>query len=191
MQINAKNKTIKFYMVADHPSGKRAKIYAIDANTGGLYNAIAFYLNGKIVKEPVINVNEWALLGISFSDILNFNSYNGSIMINGPIAFNALSYYETTNLQEVKTVTKRPWARVRFSSDGIFDWEYWNDFYMWDGVLVQSSSSYYGVNPVDLYKSYTGTNKIIVEDDRVFSIQEYEYAVFKDISWQSQISNAV
>jgi hypothetical protein len=191
MQINAKNKIIKLYMVANHPSGKRAKIYAIDGNTGGLYNAISFYLNGKIVKEPVININEWSLLGIGFSDILNFKSYTGSIMINGPIIFNALSYYQTTNLQEVKNVTKRPWARVRFSADGIYEWEYWNDFYMWDGVLVQSSSSYYGVDPEDLYKSYTGTNKIIIEDDSVFGIQGYEYSIFKDVTWQSQISNAV
>ena len=191
MQINSKNRIIKLYMIANHPSGKRAKIYALDGNTGKLYNAISFYLNGKIVKDPVLNINEWSLLGISFSDILNFNSYTGSIMINGPIAFNALSYYETTNLQEVKTVTKRPWSRVRFSTDGIFDWEYWNDFYMWDGVLIQSSSSYYGVNPEDLYKSYTGTNKIIVEDDKVFGIEGYEYSVLKDISWQSQITNAV
>lgn len=191
MQINAKNKIIKLYMVANHPSGKRAKIYALDGNTGKLYNAISFYLNGKIVKEPVININEWALLGIGFSDILNFKSYTGSIMINGPIIFNALSYYQTTNLQEVKSVTNRPWARVKFSADGFFEWEYWNDFYMWEGVLIQSSSSYYGVDPADLYKSYTGTNKIIVEDDSVFGIQGYEYSVFKDISWQSQISSAV
>lgn len=191
MQINAKNKIIKLYLLANHPTGKRAKIYAIDGNTGALYNALSFYLNGKIVKEPVLNINEWSMLGIGFSDILNFKSYSGSIMVNGPIMFNNLSYYETTNLQEVQSVNKRPWARVKFASDGFFDWEYWNEYYLWQGVLVQSSTSYYGVNPEDLYKAYTGTNKIIIEDDKVFGIQGYEYSVYKDISWQSQISNAV
>lgn len=191
MQINAKGKTIKFYMVANHPTGKRAKIYAIDGNTGSLYNGISFYVNGKIVKEPVININEWLMLGIGFPGILNFKSYAGSIMINGPIIFNSLSYYQTTNLQAIQTVNKRPWARVKFATDGLFDWEYWNEYFVWQGVLVQSSVSYYGVNPSDLYKSYTGTNKIIVDDTRVFSFKDYEYLVFKDIFWQSQISDAL
>lgn len=191
MQINSKGKVIKFYMVANHPTGKRAKIYAIDGNTGSLYNGISFYVNGKIVKEPVININEWVMLGIGFPSILNFKSYSGSIMINGPIIFNSLSYYQTTNLQAIQTVTKRPWARVKFAADGLFDWEYWNNYFIWQGVLVQSSVSYYGVNPSDLYKAYTGTNKIIVDDTRVFSFKDYEYAVFKDISWQSQISDAL
>jgi hypothetical protein len=191
MQINAKAKTIKFYMVANHPTGKRAKIYAIDASNGSLYDGIVFYLNGKVVKEPVLNINEWSMLGIGFPSILNFKSYTGSIMINGPIIFNSLSYYQTTNLQAIQNVTQRPWARVKFSVDGFFDWEYWNDFYLWQGVLVQSSVSYYGVNPADLYKAYTGTNKLIVDDDRVFGIEGYEYSIYKDISWQAQISDAV
>lgn len=191
MQINSKNKIIKFYMVANHPTGKRAKIYAIDGNTGALYNGVVFYLNGKVVKEPTINVNEWAMMGIGFPSILNFKSYVGSIMINGPIIFNSLSFYQTTNLQAIQTVTKRPWARVKFAVDGVFDWEYWNDYFVWQGVLVQSSVSYYGVNPADLYKAYTGTNKIIVDDTRVFSFKDYEYTVFKDVLWQSQISDAV
>lgn len=191
MQINAKDKTIKLYMVANHPTGKRAKIYAIDGKTGSLYNGISFYINGRIVKEPILNVDEWVMLGIGFPEILNFKGYAGSIMINGPVVFNSLSYYQTTNLQAIQTVNKRPWARVKFAADGLFDWEYWNDYFIWQGVLVQSSVSYYGVNPSDLYKAYTGTNKIIVDDTRVFSFKDYEYAVFKDISWQSQISDAV
>jgi len=191
MQINSKGKIIKFYMVANHPTGKRARIYAVDGNTGSMYNGIAFYLNGKIVKEPTININEWVMLGIGFPSILNFKSYTGSIMINGPIIFNSLSFYQTTNLQAIQTVTRRPWARVKFSTEGLFDWEYWNNYFVWQGVLVQSSVSYYGVDPSDLYKAYTGTNKIIVDDTRVFSFKDYEYAVFKDILWQSQISDAV
>lgn len=191
MQINSKGKTIKFYMVANHPDGKRAKIFAIDGNTGSLYNGISFYINGNVVKEPIFNVGEWVMLGIGFPSVLNFKSYAGSIMINGPIIFDSLSYYQTTSLQEIQNVSKRPWARVKFAVDGFFDWEYWNDYYLWQGVLVQSSISYYGVNPSDLYKAYTGTNKIIVDDSRPLGFKDYEYAIFKDIVWQSQVSDAV
>lgn len=191
MQINAKGKTIKFYMLANHPNGKRAKIYAIDATTGALFDGIVFYINGRVVKEPVLNINEWAMIGLGFPAILNFKSYAGSIMINGPIIFNNLSYYQTTNLQAIQTVNKRPWARVKFALEGLFDWEYWTQYYMWQGVLVQSSISYYGVNPSDLYKAYTGTNKIIFGDDTVFGFSNYEYSTFQNITWQAQISDAV
>jgi hypothetical protein len=191
MQINSKGKTIKFYMVANHPTGKRAKIYAIDGNTGALYNGISFYVNGNIVKEPILNIGEWLMLGIGFPSVLNFKSYAGSIMINGPIVFEGLSYYQTTSLQEIQSVAKRPWARVKFAPDGFFDWEYWNDYFIWQGVLIQSSISYYGVDPSNIYKAYTGTNKIIVDDTRPLSFGDYEYTVFKDIAWQSQVSDAV
>jgi len=191
MQINSKGKIIKFYMIANHPTGKRAKIYAIDGNTGSLYDGISFYINGNVVKEPVINVGEWAMLGIGFPSILNFNSYAGSIMINGPIIFDGLSYYQTTSLQEIQNVVKRPWGRVKFSVNGLFDWEYWNDYYLWQGVLVQSSISYYGVNPSDLYKAYTGTNKIVFDDTRPLSFKNYEYSIFKDVQWESQVIDAV
>jgi hypothetical protein len=191
MQINAKSKTIKFYMVADHPSGKRAKIYAIDANTGMLYDGISYYINGSVVKEPVINVGEWTMLGIGFPTVLNFKSYTGNIMINGPIIFDSLSYYQTTSLQEIQQVEKRRWARVKFGLDGFLDWEYWTDFYVWKGVLVASSSSYYGVNPADLYKAYTGTNKIIIDDTRPLRFKDYKYTAFQDLVWQAQISDPV
>jgi len=191
MQINSKNKVIKLYMVPNHPTGKRAKIYAIDGNSGELYDGISFYINGKIVKDPVININEWAMLGMGFGTILDFKSYSGSIMINGPIIFNSLSFYQTTNLKEIQKVENRPWARVKFSAEGTFEWDYWSNFFLWQGMLIQSSSSYYGVNPENVYKAYTGTNKIIVGDDATFSIQEYEYSIFKDVKWQSTISDAV
>lgn len=191
MQINAKAKTIKFYMIADHPSGKRAKIYAIDASTGTLYDGISYYINGSVVKNPVINVGEWTMLGIGFPTVLNFKSYTGTIMINGPIIFDSLSYYQTTSLQEIQQVDKRRWARVKFGLDGLLDWEYWTDFYVWKGVLVASSSSYYGVNPADLYKAYTGTNKIIIDDTRPLRFKDYKYTAFQDLVWQAQISDPV
>jgi hypothetical protein len=191
MQVNAKAKTIKFYMIADHPSGKRAKIYAIDANTGTLYDGISYYINGSVVKNPVINVGEWTMLGIGFPTVLNFKSYTGTIMINGPIIFDNLSYYQTTSLQEIQQVDKRRWARVKFGLDGPLDWEYWTDFYVWKGVLVASSSSYYGVNPADLYKAYTGTNKIIIDDTRPLRFKDYKYTAFQDLVWQAQISDPV
>lgn len=197
-EIETKNKTIKFFMVADSPEGQRAKIYAINANTGKLEDGVVFYLNGNIVNDPVITIQEWAFLGISFSNILNFNSFIGALKINGPLLVNLVSTYQSTNLKEVQNVTKRPWFKVRYSGPLELEWNFWNSAYKWQGVLVLASTSYYGANPSDIYKSYAGTNKIIVDDynsadsnPKVLLFNNYEYNLYGDIQWQSSVNNAV
>ena len=191
-EIQSKNNHIKFYMVAIHPSGERAKIYAINAKTGKLEDGISFYWNGKLVKEPVITVKEWGFLGVSFPNVLDFANRAGSINLNGPITFNTISYYQSTNLQEVQQVEIRPWFAVKYASPLTLEWDYWkSSSYIWDGVLVLASSSYYGVNPETIYKSYTGTNKIIVDSEKVFTINGYEYNVHKGITSQQITVDAV
>jgi hypothetical protein len=191
-EIQSRNTHIKFYMVAIHPSGERAKIYAINAKTGKLEDGISFYWNGKLVKEPVITVKEWGFLGISFPNVLDFKNRVGSINLNGPITFNTISYYQSTNLQEVQQVEIRPWFAVKYASPLTLEWDYWkSSAFIWDGVLVLASSSYYGVNPETVYKSYTGTNKIIIDTDKVFTINGYEYNVYKGITSQQTTVDAV
>jgi hypothetical protein len=191
-EIQSKNTHIKFYMVAIHPSGERAKIYAINAKTGKLEDGISFYWNGKLVKEPVITIKEWGFLGISFPNVLDFTNRVGSINLNGPITFNTISYYQSTNLQEVQQVEIRPWFAVKYANPLILEWDYWkSSSYIWDGVLILASSSYYGVNPDTIYKSYTGTNKIIIDSEKVFTINDYEYSVYKGITSQQITADAV
>lgn len=190
-EIQSKRSVIKFYLVANHPSGKRAKIYAINASSGQLENNIAFYWNGKLVKEPNITVKEWGMLGISFANSLDFENYSGAIRITGPILVNSISHYKSTNLQEVQQVVNRPWFKVKSFGPTNFDWQYWDTSYIWNGVLVLSSTSYYGVNPEDIYKTYTGTNKIIIDDERPLRLNSYEYRLLDDVIWQSNVANAV
>jgi hypothetical protein len=191
-EIQSKNNHIKFYMVATHPSGERAKIYAINVKTGRLEDGIGFYWNGKVVKEPVITIKEWGFLGISFPNLLDFTSRVGSINLNGPITFNTISYYQSTNLQEVQRVDFRPWFGVKYSLPLTLEWDNWKtSAFVWQGVLVLSSTSYYGVDPSTVYKSYTGTNKIIIDTDKVFTVNGYEYTVYKGITSKQITANAV
>jgi hypothetical protein len=183
-EIQSKDSYLKFYMVANDPSGRRAKIYAIDANTGLIQNGIGFYWNGKIVKEPVITLQEWGFLGINFANSLNFSFFEGAVRLTGPLLFNSISYYQSTNLQEVQNIAERPWFRVKVLGSSTLDWEFWDSpSFNWNKVLVLSETSYYGVNPSDVYKSYTGTNKIIVDDDRPVRFEEYAYTIFTDVKW--------
>jgi len=188
-EIKSRDAHIKFYMVAVHPTGERAKIYAVDANTGRLENGITFYWNGKIVKEPVITIKEWGFLGISFTKLLDFKNRVGVINFNGPITFNTVSYYQSTNLQEVQKIQVRPWFSVENAPPETLPWDYWRSTaFLWEGVLIVSLKNYYGVSPSTIYKSYTGTNKIIVDSPGVLTINnmrsstEHEYRIYSGIT---------
>jgi len=191
-EIESRNSHIKFYLESIHPTGKRAKIYGINAKTGLLENGIAFYWNGNLVKEPVLTTKEWGFLGISFSNILDFANRVGSIRLKGPITFNTISYYQSTNLQEVQQVQTRPWFAVKYSLPDTLEWDFWRSTpFLWGDVLIISSTSYYGVDPATVYKSYTGTNKIIIDTDKVLTVNNYEYSVYNNISVVELTTNAV
>jgi hypothetical protein len=190
-EIDSNESLIKVYMVASNPDGTRAKIYAVNATTGLLENGVGFYWNGKIVKEPVMTIREWGFLGISFPTILNFDNYVGAIRVNGPVLINNISHYQSTSLQEVQKVSKRSWFRVRRSGPITLPWDFWDTSFMWNGVLVLAKTSYYGVDPSQIYKSYTGTNKIIVDDSRALTFKSYEYNFHSDIRWTQTVLDAI
>jgi hypothetical protein len=187
-EVESKGSYIKFYMVACDPSGRRAKIYAIDTKTGLVQNGIGFYWNGKIVKEPVITLQDWGFLGINFSDSLDFSYFEGAIRLTGPLLYNNISFYQSTNLQEVQNVSERPWFRVKVLNSSELDWKFWNvGSFNWNKVLVLSETSYYGVNPSEVYKSYTGTNKIIVDDNHILRFGNYKYTAYRDVNWSQLV----
>ena len=191
MEIEGKDSFIKLFMVASDTSGKRAKIYGINAKTGRLEDGIAFYWNGKLVKEPTITIKQWGMLGISFANVVDISNTVGFIRVTAPIIVNNISYYQSTNLQEVQQVTPRSWFSVRQVGATILNWQFWENFYLWNGVLVVSSKSYYGVDPEDIYKTYLGTNKVIVDDTRELLIGGYKYQYVQDTRWQSNTSSPV
>ena len=188
-EIQSKNSYIRVYAAASDPSGKRAKLYAINSR-GELENGIAFYLNGKIVKDPVLTIKEWAMLGIRFANIQEFSNFAGALRLTAPLTYNNISYYKSTNLQEVQNEITRPWFKVKNLGSLTLDWGFWPS-YLWDGVLFIAKTSYYGVDPSDIYKIYTGTNKIIIDDEIESVFGDYQYSVKENIEWRSQVYQAV
>lgn len=190
-EINYKGEKIEFFFVTNNNLGNRAKIFAINAKTGQPYNGISYFLNGKLVREPVITAKEWSVIGLRFTDSLNFDSYVGSINLNGPGIFNNVSYYQSTNLQQVQKTITRPWLNVK--NDGLIDyeWQYWLDNYLWEGMLSISTSEIYGVSPESIYRAYSGTNKIIIDDQKGLSIDADALRVYNAISWSSETVSPV
>jgi hypothetical protein len=193
-EIESKDNYIKFFVVANDNSGTRAKIYGLNAKTGNFENGIGFYLNGKIVREPVITLNDWGVLGVSFSETLNFDSYAGGLRVTGSVLVNSISQYQSSNLQEIQRQTIRSWFLAEFesvTSTDRFDWDYWSEDYNWNNVLVKSTAQITGVDPSDIYKIYTGTNKFIIDDEIPLRFNGYEYNTYQGVTWQSRILPAV
>jgi len=186
-EIRYRADTIKFYMVADSEKGSRARIFARSQLTGQEFNGLSYFWNGSIVREPVITKKEWGVLGIAFSTALNFDSFLGAINLTGPMIFNNIAYYQANNLQQVQSTLFRPWLQIK--TDGVtnFDWQYWLNSFTWEGVLVISSSDLYGVSPADVYKTYLGTNKIIIDDEEGMIFDAERLKIYQDTVWQTTV----
>ena len=182
-EIDYKEDIIKFYMVADSPSGSRAKIYATSSSTGAEYKDLTYFWNGISVQNPIITIKEWGSLGLQFSSALKFDLYIGAINLNGPILFNNISFYQANNLQTIQSIVTRPWLKVK-TNDGTKFWSYWSENFDWQETLVVSSSELYGVNPTDVYKNYLGTNKIIIDDNEGMTFDANKVKIYKDTEWQ-------
>ena len=189
-EINHKSGSIKFYLQANSSLGDRGKIFALNQN-GIEYNGLSFYLNGNLVREPVLSIKEWSTIGISFLTPLTFDSYLGSINITGPAIFNNIAYYQASSLQEVESRTIRPWFKVLTDGVTVFDWQFWFNNFTWDGMLIVGSSQFYGINPSDIYKTYIGTNKIIVDDGEGLMYQPKKLKVYTEIEWSTTVSTPV
>ena len=99
-------------MVADNPDASRARIYAKSLTTDQLYNGLSYFINGSIVREPVLTLKEWSVLGIAFANALNFDLFIGGINLTGPLVYNNIAFYQANNLQQVQSTLTRPWLRV-------------------------------------------------------------------------------
>jgi hypothetical protein len=188
-EIQSKDAYIKFYLVATHPNGKRAKIYAINSNTGLEENGVAFYINGKLVKSPTLSTKQWSMLGISFAAKLNLNSFSGAFRINGPILVNHLSYYQSTGLQEKIFTTFRIWDRVKETiANQQLAWNFWKGSlsslgtFSWDNVLVIGQSSTLGISLPEIFKTYVGTNKTIFDDDDGVVLSGYRFRTYRRVT---------
>jgi hypothetical protein len=187
-EINYKGDTIKFYIVANSENGTRGKIYARSASDDSEFNGLLYYINGNLVREPVVGLSDWSVLGIVFNNALVFDSYLGAINLSGPATFNNIAYYQANNLQQVQNTINRSWFRVQEDGLSNFDWQYWATSFNWQGVLVVSSTEAYGVNLVDVYNTYLGTNKIIIDDQDGMTLNPEQLTVYTDPVWSNIVA---
>ena len=187
-EINYKSDIIKFYIVANSENGTRGKIYAKNQSNNSYFEGLSYYINGTLVREPVISLNDWTALGIIFNNALMFDSYIGSINMTGPATFNNIAYYQANNLKQVQSTINRSWFKVENGDITNYDWQYWANNFTWEGVLVISSTELYGVNISDIYKTYLGTNKIIIDDGEGMTLDPDKLKVYSNSIWSTTVA---
>ena len=187
-ELQHKYDTIQFFVSAVSQNGDRGKVFAVNKSTGQEVNGLAFYINGSLVKDPVLEAKEWSVLGVSFANSINMDNSIGYINLNGPFVFNNITQYQSTALQDIQSRVYRPWLRVKNNGTSDLYWTYWFNSYNWNGVLVLSTSELYGVNPAEVYETYIGRNKFVVDSNTAESLNftADSVKIYSDTSWQTQ-----
>jgi hypothetical protein len=169
-EIEELGKTTEFVIRVDS-SGKRGIIVARDKRTKIIKNDLVYYQNGIRVKNPIVELNSWETIGIQFDEPLIFDNIVGYFNIFRGPTFNNISYFNVTGLGETSGILARNWLRVLTEDDiSNFDWEYWYDengnseIKQWRDVYVVGETKSFIITPQDIYKSFVGTNKIVVDD---------------------------
>ena len=62
-------------------------------------------------------------------------------------------------------------------------WPTWAD--------VIASSELYGVNPTDVFETYLGTNKIIIDDGDGLTIDPDNLKVYSEVVWSTNVATPV
>lgn len=181
-EIETDTTHLRFFVQAVHKDGKRGKIYCINMKTGQMESGISFYVNGKIVREPVISLRQWSAIGIYFSNQIDCSLNTASLRINGPMMFNNISFYTSSRLTEILEIATRSWLGVKESGRLQYDWRYWEGNFRWFEALVLSTQSFYGVDPSDIYNAYVGATKLVIDDKSTIRATRYRFRVLNNDS---------
>lgn len=188
------SKSIDIFVVASNSERTRGYVYAKDRDTQQSVPGMSMFINGKLVKDLYIYSKEWFMLSIQFADSLNFDSFAGTLNITGPVMFNNISNYRISADQTAISTISRTWTEVETMLDNP---TLWGDFLnesppvTWENVLYVPVIKQYLTDPVEIYKTYTGTNKTIIRDSSTFRFKDYSYRAYSNISWQSSIITPV
>jgi hypothetical protein len=184
---------LEFILSADS-TGKRALLSARDKTTKQEFNVLTYYQNGVEVINPIIRLNDWNCIGISFDEELSFAGYTGSLNIFGGVLFNNISYYKPGGLGKIQNNIYRKWSKVLndpLVQNNNIEWEYWKETNKsigknkWRNVYVYKEDLSYINGPKEIYYSQVGVNSDIVDDNYGFTIDANVIRSYTDVSWSS------
>lgn len=179
------------FIISPDVTGKRGLISARDKTTKAEFTELTYFQNGNITSNPIIRINDWNCIGISFSEELDFSNYPGSINMFGGILFNNLSYYRPGGLGKIQNSVFRKWSKVLNDGTQNLNWNYWlttnqaTNQNKWRNVYVAKEEVSYVNSPKQVYLSQVGVNSDIVDDNYGFTINANVIRSYTDIVWSS------
>lgn len=190
--IQSLDKTIEFVIYVDQ-STQRGQIVARNKRTKIIDNSVNLYKNGIRVNSLFIEKGEWNSIGIEFSRPLSFNSYTGYINMFRGLTFNNISYYPVEGMGQTDAILPRTWLDVLVENEGppieYFDWQYWYDqnglseIQQWRSMYVLEETRETLLTPGDIYKTFIGTNRVIIDDNSSLFVDSDSMTVLSSVSW--------
>lgn len=186
-----------FYVKGDS-STQRGYLIARNRETDAIIDTVRYYVNGKDVDTAYLVNEEWTVLGIAFTELLNYDGYTGRLFLNGPLTYNNVSYYLATNLEQNQRVEVRSWGEVK--NDPIEEtWGEWKlktispgVTYKWNNIKIISTLNLYSIDPTAIYQKYVGTDRIIVDDNfEGILVDPDTIKVYSDVTWSTSTNVAV
>jgi len=191
--IDSSDRKIEFVIERDLSSG-RSIIIPRDKYTKVIQTDIEFYQNGKYVKNPIIEINEWNSIGILFRNPLIYDNYFGYINLFRGLTFNNVSYYDYKGLNQTTSIDARTWGEVNYegypsTSGDPYNWQYWyqeegsDEVKTWSNAYIIDLLQDVALTPEDIYKSFTGTNTFVIDDGQSVQISTDALVTLTDASW--------
>jgi hypothetical protein len=175
-EITSKNETISFYLKSINASNTKGYIY-----TNSTTNIPIYYLNGKIVASPVIELDEWNFLGLSFLNPIDVSESLSKIKITSNILLDNISFYGLDSENSSQKITIVNWNDV---DNGL-----WNALTTWKSSSLSEYYKVYDNGMKEIFKTYTGTNKILV--DTSSNIKNIEFNGYKYIGYMDIQKNTI
>lgn len=177
---------------------KRFLLTLRDQTTRQNLQGISFYQNGIKTDFPYLSRYQWNSIAIAFDTAINFNNYKGSFNLLYGCSFDNISFFKSDGLGETSVIVPRIWEDVLYgdqpvNSLNIVDWQYWydKDPNKWSDVYVLDSLKRSSITPKEIYKTYMGTNIVVIDDDIGISLVDDDFTVFADQTWLKVVDNPV
>lgn len=191
MEIDYLDEVLELVVVKDY-SEDRGIVYLRNKITKNNFTNADFYQNGSYVKNPIIKKGEWNSIGITFTEPISFSQHEGAINLLSGMIFNNIAYYRPSGLRLLSSIIARPYLRVLQNPSINPNRDlFWNDWYVidpftfgtWQNVYVLAETSQYVLTPEDIYKTYMGTNKNVVDDNGQVGIINKNNSLLMGIQW--------
>jgi hypothetical protein len=186
--INHKNGIYDFFLESDS-SQKRGFVFAIDRESSEIIDTLNYFINGQSVGTPFLINEEWTVLSVEFPSLLDFSEMSGTINLNGPLMYNNISYTLGTNIEKTEFLETRTYSAI----EELGTWDYLENTWLpqpaiWQDVKIISQSEIYNINSKSTYERYTGSNRIVIDDEfNGLLVSPEKFTAYKEVSWANVI----